>query len=180
MKSNLSIGIVSKVVEHLYASFQCPCGSYCLIGGNGAEGHEYSHIDSSCIIQNAANYLLHLFDTYFIQFWWRVWMEWSLGLWTKLLRGRRVRAILDPFACNVTVLLQFLLNVPRHGNFNHAVGIIPIEANASIQITCPVVGKSMCCLDWCNQMVYIILIHVFDPKIINHQSKRNRLSLVIP
>ncbi len=107
--------------------------------------------------------------------------EWHLCFGPLLLGGRWVRASLNALQClDMIVLLQLLLNIPRHQNVDHSVLIIPVKGDATIQVTCPIFGECTCWFNGPNQMANVFLTDIFHPKILHHEREQYWLLLVIP
>ncbi len=64
------------------------------------------------------------------------------------------------------VLLQLFDDVARHQDVEGSFVIIPIQFDAGVEVTCPILGKSIFCFNCCNQMINVLLILVFCSKII--------------
>ncbi len=60
----------------------------CSFNSNQTECHEYSHVGSSHMIQNAAASLLHILDNLLLELWCGIWGEWGMCSGANLLRLR--------------------------------------------------------------------------------------------
>jgi len=58
-KSNLCVRMRREIIHQLDAPFHGVLGRFCLGHCDRAQCHEYGHIDGACIVQNAADNLLH-------------------------------------------------------------------------------------------------------------------------
>ncbi len=59
-------------------------------------------------------------------------------------------------------------------------GIIPIELDTTIQISHPIFGKFVFCLDSFDQMVDVFLTHILYPEIAHNQCEQDGACGMLP
>ena len=80
----------------------------------------------------------------------------------------------------VPVFLEFLDDVPRHGDVKCLLFVIPLESNPTVEITVPIYGEFIFLLDACDEVVNIFLTFVFYIKIIDDQREGDGPGCVFP
>ncbi len=90
------------------------------------------------VIQDAANDMLDVLDVGVAEGGRHVGREGMLGFAAMLLGLRSIRIMLRPGQGGMLVFLQLFDDVTRHGNVKGACIVIPLEADAAVEIAVPI------------------------------------------
>ncbi len=137
------------------------------MGGNVRKRHQYGRVDSMCIVKEATNDLLDAFFTSVVEegtFIGRCGclIVFSIsdgigGEWTMLWFVRRWMSITS----------QLFHDILWHGKINVVFIIIPLEVDATIEITGLVFNNAICFFsEGAVKMLNMFLSNVFDSKVI--------------
>ena len=63
------------------------------------------------------------------------------------------------------------MDVARHRYVEGAVMIIPFEAYPAIYVPIPIFGELIFCFDRLDEVIYVLLTRVFNPKIVHNEGK---------
>ncbi len=78
------------------------------------------------------------------------------------------------------VFVQLVLDVPRHGNVESSVAVLPVEFNTAVQVACPVFDEFIFLADAFDEVVSVFLANVFDAKIVNDKRESDRVPFMLP
>ncbi len=71
-------------------------------------------------------------------------------------------------------------DLARHQDVKGAFVVISIQFDAAVEVTRPILGKSIFCFNHCNQMVHILLTLVVHSKIVNNKGEGDGTHCVFP
>ena len=66
------------------------------------------------------------------------------------------------------VLEEKPLYIPRHGNVEGVGIVIPIQLDATVEVTCPIFGEFIFLFDAPNEMVHVLFTDILNTKIVHH------------
>ncbi len=78
------------------------------------------------------------------------------------------------------VFLELLDDVPRHGDVERSLVLIPLELNPAVEISVPIYGEFIFLLDAGDEVVNIFLTFVFYAEIIDGQREGDGPGCVFP
>jgi hypothetical protein len=110
----------------------------------------------------------------------RIGREGTLGFAAKFLGLGSIRTMLRPGRGGMLVFLQLFDDVTRHGNVEGACVVIPLEADAAVEIAVPILCEFIFFLYSPNEVVYVFLTHIFDTNIIHDEREGDWARYVLP
>ncbi len=80
----------------------------------------------------------------------------------------------------VFVFVQLFLDVPRHGNVEGPLGVIPFEFYSAVQVARPVFNEFVFFANAFDEVVGMLLSHIFDTEIVDNKGESDGTPFVSP
>ncbi len=132
------------------------------------------------VIEDASNDTLDMLDVGVAEGGRRVRREGTLGFAAKLLGLGSIRKMLRPGRGGMPVFLQLFDDVTRHGNVEGACDVIPLEADAAVEIAVPILCEFIFFLYAPDEVVNVFLMRIFYPKIVHNKREGDWVHYVHP
>ena len=71
-------------------------------------------------------------------------------------------------------------DVVVHGEAKGALGVVPLEIDAGVQVTLPVFGDIVVFFEGISKVVGMAVAYIFDTKVINNEAEEDRAPFVVP
>eukprot|EP00957_Ditylum_brightwellii_P019462 1468445-Ditylum_brightwellii.AAC.1 len=68
-------------------------------------------------------------------------------------------------------LAKCIFNIPQHGEVHRSLVVIPVEGDATEQLSHPIYGNFIDIFECPNEVLYILKGGVFYSKIVHHQAE---------
>ena len=78
------------------------------------------------------------------------------------------------------VFVQLFLDVPRHGNVEGLLVVIPFEFYSAVQVARPVFDEFILFADAFNEVVGMLFSHIFDTEIADDKQESDGMPFVLP
>jgi hypothetical protein len=165
MVLNCSIRMGLDVVEELVNLFLGVLSGGRLLCGNVGKSHQYGGVDSTCIVKEATNNLLHAFFTSVVEEGTFIGRCGYLIVYSESDGIGGVGTMLWYFRRGMSIMGQLFHDILGHVKINVAFIIIPLEFDATIEITGVVFNNVICfLLEGVVKMLEMFLANVFDPE----------------
>jgi hypothetical protein len=169
MKTDRRIGVCCQVVEHLLCFGHRLLRALCLLACNCTECHEHCEVDSKGIIQDASNDMLDVLDFGVAEGGRHIRREGTLGFTAKLLGLGSIWTMLWSGQGGMPVFLQLFDDVTQHGNVESARIVIPLDADAAVEIAVPILCEFIFFLYAPDKVVNVFLMRIFYPEIVHNK-----------
>jgi hypothetical protein len=180
MKTDCCIGVCFQVVKQLLHFGHCFLRALCLLACNRTECHEHCEVNSVGIIQDASNDTPDVLDIRVAKGGRHVRREGTLGLAAKLLGLGSIRTMLRLGWGGMPVFLQLFDDVTQHGNVEGVGVVIPIEADAAVEIAVPILCELIFFHYTPDEVVNVFLTHIFYLEIVHDKRKGDWAGYVHP
>ena len=77
-------------------------------------------------------------------------------------------------------MLEGFCHITQHGEVHLPFGVVPIECDANVPVTCPISSDHVVLLEDGEEVIRMFAASVFDPKVIDHKRKLDRAMFVAP
>jgi hypothetical protein len=124
-----------------------------------------------CIIKDAANDALDLFDGLVKEGGRRVQFDWLLCDTTVLLWLRISRTMLGASGGCMFVALKLPEDVSGHQNVKGAFVVIPIQFDPAVEIARSILGECMLGFESFDEMINVFVAFTFDSKIVDNKGE---------
>jgi hypothetical protein len=132
------------------------------------------------IIQDASNDTLDVLDVSVAEGGRHVRREGTLSFAAKLLGLGSIRTMLRPGRGGMPVFLQLFDDVTRHGNVEGVHIVIPLEADAAVEIAVPILCEFIFFLYAPDEVVNVFLTRIFYPEIVHNKREGDWVRCVHP
>ena len=82
--------------------------------------------------------------------------------------------------CGVLKLVERFLYISWHGDVQYACLAAPVQCDATVETPSPILHDLIFFLDCMYEVQYVLFSLVFDPKVVDHNGKRDSILVVAP
>ena len=172
----ISGAVVQKMIKLGVGGF-CGC---CLLGANFTEGMKKLVVNHPRIVEKCAYYALNAFDAKFIKGWGGVGIISVLNCGTIddgcSLVGREDWSL----GSLVVVFGEHCVDVVFHGETTGALGVVPGEVDACVEVALPVFGEVVEFFDGVSEVVSVVVANVFDSEVVYYEGEHDGSPPVSP
>jgi hypothetical protein len=169
------------VIKELIHLFFGIFSQSCLLCGNVREGHEDSGVHCLYIVEEAANDLLDLFLSSFVE-------EWTVICWIRSLivlvvidRIGRKRTMLWFQRGNVGVPCELLHDIFGHGEVNILLLVVPFMVDAAGEVAYVVFNNIMCFFaKGITEVLEVVFTDIFDSKVVDSKVEPDGVRVMLP
>ena len=172
----ISGAVVQKMIKPGVGGF-CGC---CLLGANFTEGMEKLVVYCSRIVEKGAHYALNAFDAKRIKQWGSVVLFRVLDFGTIGDRGSLVRREDWSLGFLMVIFGEHGVDVVFHGEATGALGVVPGEVDACVEVALSVFGEVVEFLDGVSEVVSVVVANVFDSEVVYYEGEHDGSPFVPP
>ncbi len=175
------IGVCGRVVQELLdLDHWWDFGGIRLLGGNGAQSSKHCAVDTSCIVEGRANYLLNILLVLFGEGWGRVYGLCILFGSTVCGFDMRIWLMLGLCWWRMLESDESLRYIIKHGDMDIFVDVVPVNIHSKIACAAPVLGAFVVFFQNAREVIDVFMANVFDAEVINAECEGYRAKIVLP
>ena len=179
-ETDRGVGMSGTIVEQLCQFVHCGGGGVGLFGRQLTNGGKKSGVDGAGVEEKSAEDLKNPKFVGGIDGWGGIGEGGKLGFGAVVWSLPRMRRVFRFWGRQMLKALECAFNISRHGNVARAVGVIPVETEATVTCATSIKTDLIGAFERRDKMLGVGNVGRTNAEVIDHQAEDNVASLVFP